>query len=116
MKLSITHSQTNFCYADGSSLDVPIVVGTSLRDLDRPWGEAPRTTVVWTAKNGNRLSRFDWTNPYPERGSPPLISCETIGRSSPSGPSPPKKNEPSEFCLHSQTHRQKRFSISSKGN
>ncbi|MEX1118578.1 MAG: beta-galactosidase trimerization domain-containing protein [Terrimicrobiaceae bacterium] len=55
------------CYADGSVVNVPIVVGTTLRDLDRPWGEAPRTKVVWTAKNGNRLSRFDWINPFPDR-------------------------------------------------
>lgn len=54
-------------YADGTLLKVPIALGTTLSDLDRPWGIAPRTEVIWTAKNGNRLSRFDWVNPMPDR-------------------------------------------------
>lgn len=54
-------------YVDGTVLKVPIVLGTTLSDLDRPWGIAPRTDVIWTARNGNRLSRFDWINPFPDR-------------------------------------------------
>jgi len=54
-------------YADGASLRIPIALFTTLSDLDRCWGIAPKTTVVWTAKNGNRLSRYDWINPYPEK-------------------------------------------------
>jgi hypothetical protein len=54
-------------YADGTVLNVPIALGTTLSDLDRPWGISPRTEVIWTAKNGNRLSRFDWINPLPDR-------------------------------------------------
>lgn len=54
-------------YADGTLLTVPIALGSTLSDLDRPWGICPRTEVIWTAKNGNRLSRFDWVNPMPEK-------------------------------------------------
>jgi len=54
-------------YADGSTVRIPIAVSTTLTDLDRPWGISPKTDIIWTAKNGNRLSRFDWTNPAPNK-------------------------------------------------
>jgi len=55
-------------YADGTSLRVPIAVFSTLTDQTRPWGIAPKTTIVWTtAKKDNRLSRYDWVNPFPEK-------------------------------------------------
>jgi hypothetical protein len=52
-------------YADGAVVRVPIALFTTLSDLDRPWGISPKTPVIWRAKNGNRLTRYDWINPYP---------------------------------------------------
>lgn len=54
-------------YADGSTVCIPIAIGSTLTDLDRPWGVSPKTDIIWTAKNGNRLSRYDWINPEPDK-------------------------------------------------
>ena len=54
-------------YADGTVVRVPIALFSTLSDLDRPWGVSPKTPVIWQARNGNRLSRYDWVNPYPAK-------------------------------------------------
>jgi len=54
-------------YADGSTVHIPIAISSTLTDLDRPWGVSPKTDIIWKAKNGNRLSRYDWINPSPDK-------------------------------------------------
>ena len=55
-------------YADGTSQRVPIAVFSTLTDQTRGWGIAPKTTILWTtAKKDNRISRYDWINPFPDK-------------------------------------------------
>jgi hypothetical protein len=55
-------------YTDHSHVRIPIALWSTLSDQGRPWGIAPKTTVVWESEDAQkRLARYDWQNPFPER-------------------------------------------------
>ena len=55
-------------YDDGTSTRVPIALFSTLSNLQGQGGRAPWNTVVWQSKTTpNRLLRFDWSNPHPEK-------------------------------------------------
>jgi hypothetical protein len=55
-------------YTDGTSVRIPIALFTNLSNLAGQGGVAPRNSVVWQSKTTpNRLLRYDWVNPKPEK-------------------------------------------------
>ena len=57
-------------YSDGSTQTVPIVVGVTLADFDRPSRFLKKTQLVTTVTADGKktdLQRYDWKNPYPDK-------------------------------------------------
>ena len=58
-------------YSDGTTLDIPIVVGVTLADFNRAGKFPSKTQVITTvADSKNRkinLQRYDWRNPNPDK-------------------------------------------------
>ena len=57
-------------YSDGSTQTVPIVVGVTLADFDRPPRFLKKTQLVTTVTGNDKkadLQRYDWKNPYPDK-------------------------------------------------